>query len=771
MHESYDQYDLCQHTERNGGLYTADQRMRRTDQRGTRQNPNGDRRGLECPEERDHYPWWHPSPWIDIAVLSNEGGDTPCTDPEECETARCKYYLENSFNRNQKGYCDVEHGQGVDASAKTSTAEWTGNRWHNNRAACEAAGFVWYMKSLDDVLTGLPYPTCAKTQFSRVNHLGNSADATVDATTGGSDDAPHGVNANRYLWTIPSIPAGRGGNVFEGNDGGGMQSAYASCTLRMRYNISSSDFPQWPIDAQEVAHDWLQEMVDSANNSVTDYSPNTPLIQDPYIFIGPGDDAESTDRFLSLAVNTNQYGRTFQDRSYKFAVRRRPTTAAASNDQTDTPKVPTTETDDKIYNINVRGKRGNIVQTFPAVEYDFVPNSLAVDVGDFVHFQWTGSDYNPRRGCNDAEGGPPDPNDFVGTSSSNSRADRSNLVFMNTMAENVPKDMEGTPTGGSDATFAAKAAAQKTASLEDVPCADSDACHDTIVRLAYLNQQSDGGALQVSSPSLRRRSSRGVVGVVAVASWLRPLTPHAPLQLRRGAGCLSTEELDDISNKNERENHSRNCAKLNAKPYPYFDGGLVKMARPGKYAYFSSRNNNLSNRDQTGIICVRGTDSNGEVFTCDVDGDTGALEDENRAVSTAEVRDISQTAMAASRCNEEASSNAAANNQGASSCILQAKAGLSDILTSESFTIEQQDNDAMGSGNALACTELRFTYPSGQTKFINGVGLAIGLLFVGLCSAWACVFSYNRLKAYRTAGMKFTDTESWKRDKGRDEFL
>lgn len=64
MHESFDQYQLCQRTERNRGLYTADQRVNRNDQRGTRQNPNGNRRGLECPEERDYYPWWHPSPWI-----------------------------------------------------------------------------------------------------------------------------------------------------------------------------------------------------------------------------------------------------------------------------------------------------------------------------------------------------------------------------------------------------------------------------------------------------------------------------------------------------------------------------------------------------------------------------------------------------------------------------------------------------------------------------------------------------------------------------------
>lgn len=77
MHESYDQYQLCQRTERNKGLYTADQRINRNDQRGTRQNPNGNRRGLECPEERDYYPWWHPSPWI--------GEDVPLM----CTVARC----------------------------------------------------------------------------------------------------------------------------------------------------------------------------------------------------------------------------------------------------------------------------------------------------------------------------------------------------------------------------------------------------------------------------------------------------------------------------------------------------------------------------------------------------------------------------------------------------------------------------------------------------------------------------------------------------------
>jgi len=38
------------------------------------------------------------------------------------------------------------------------------------------------------------------------------------------------------------------------------------------------------------------------------------------------------------------------------------------------------------------------------VEYDFTPQDLKVNQGDYVHFQWTGSDFNEQRNPNNGEG-------------------------------------------------------------------------------------------------------------------------------------------------------------------------------------------------------------------------------------------------------------------------------------------------------------------------------------------------------------------------------
>ena len=94
----------------------------------------------------------------------------------------------------------------------------------------------------------------------------------------------------------------------------------------------------------------------------------SPVQQNPYVNIG----GKSSP--LRLAINTAQYGRVFQDRSHVFKLRPRPAELRGA----------------RIFNLNVRGKRGNIVQVYPAVEYDFAPTRLEIKEGDLVHIQWTG---------------------------------------------------------------------------------------------------------------------------------------------------------------------------------------------------------------------------------------------------------------------------------------------------------------------------------------------------------------------------------------------
>lgn len=137
-----------------------------------------------------------------------------------------------------------------------------------------------------------------------------------------------------------------------------------------------------------------------------------PLAQDPVAdWLGLGENGLDTSRLLQLQVNTNQFGRTFEDRTHTFLVMERPA---------DVPM------DRRIVNLNIRGRRGNIVQVYPSVEYDFIPSDLSVEVGTLLHFQWTGSDANNNNNAGNGRAG----------------TDRSNLVQVQSRAETIPLPLE-----------------------------------------------------------------------------------------------------------------------------------------------------------------------------------------------------------------------------------------------------------------------------------------------------------------------------------------
>ncbi|XP_054752094.1 protein DD3-3-like [Lytechinus pictus] len=394
LQEQWEAYDACYIRERNAGLFTADQKLKNNNQGYssaifTRQNPNGQRRGYECPEERDYYPYWHPTQWRDAAILVGD-------------VSECEYYQAESFNVKEKYEC-VEYytnnGQRKHASRYNNEADCTANdgEWLpfvnylekapgnlNTEQACNAASgngvtYVWgrpWNGQDEECLVALQAPDCQQAPWTRVNHNGNT----------------RGGEASRYTMTLPYFPSQ---NTMR-------------CAMRLRYNISTDDYDPWNTT--------------SAQNQDTANNVQSPVQQNPYVNIG----ADNTP--LRLAINTAQFGRVFQDRSHAFKVMPRPQTAEIQAA--------------KIYNLNVRGKRGNIVQTYPAVEYDFMPNRLEITPEDMVHIQWTGS----NRHNNNAPGGDGQTGD---AGEGQGGTDRSNFVQMSNTMENYP-----TPFNDANSMFA-----------------------------------------------------------------------------------------------------------------------------------------------------------------------------------------------------------------------------------------------------------------------------------------------------------------------------
>jgi len=336
MHEPYEWYQACKSRNRNKGLFIADREEEgglndgRADSRFTRQNNNGNRHGYECPEERDYYPYWAPTPWKDVAILTHD-------------TDWCGYYKSESQNKKDRYQC-------WDTAQEEVAPPIT-------KGECEATpGWKW--KKVGS--WGIPAPACEQAPISRENHLGHG----------------YGVHNNFFNWTLPTD-----------SEEGCIKGDKCDCVLRIRYNISTGDLGK-------NGNRPDKKFIDLKSNAA-----KSPVYQDDIVKV------EGLS-FL-LAVDTTQYGRTFQDRSHVFHIQNRPK---------DVPK------DSRIFNLNVRGKRGNIVQTYPSTEYDFTPSYLNVKVNDYIHFHWTGCDYNPAGNAGEGTDG----------------TDRSNIVQVSDSNKNYP---------------------------------------------------------------------------------------------------------------------------------------------------------------------------------------------------------------------------------------------------------------------------------------------------------------------------------------------
>jgi len=306
----------------------------------------------------------------------------------------------------------------------------TDGRYYNNQKDCQGAGFTWLEDSTLMNLKGgkLDPPTCRQAPWSRDNHLGNGVQGY----------------ANTLDWALPKS---------NGKD-------TATCVLRMRYNISTNDYDGW-------------------NTFANMNGANSPIQDNPTVPIGTVGGVPTS---LKLALNTDQYGRTFEDRSSTFFIK---------------PRGDGVSSGDVIYNLNVKGQRGNIVQNYPSVEYDFSPSVLTVTPSDCIHRQVTGSNNTP-----------------AGAGEGRESTDRSNFVEIKKPSVNYPRylnDITMIKDPLSDAGFATvKAWAlqyQSDGQLDDArPYFDFGVtCGTPIGAYNYMSSRTN---------NFTNRSQKGVINVV-----------------------------------------------------------------------------------------------------------------------------------------------------------------------------------------------------------------------------------------------------------------
>lgn len=279
--------------------------------------------------------------------------------------------------------------------------------------------------------------------------------------------------------------------------------------------------------------DYAPYTTDSDCNQNNNQQNQSPVQQNPTVDVGVEMQG------LRLALNTAQTGRTFQDRSHVMRVMRKPTGE---------PGTAAMQAAPKILNVNVQGKRGNIVQTFPAVEYDFWPKIAEVNVGDCIAFQWTGSNtHNNGNPAGDGQAG--DAGEGRGGS------DRSNLVQIIDKNSTYPAPMDKNLV----TDFFQNSKVYRTYTGELVNSGQGNTAKDAQVYFAsagYFNTVS-----QIANDNALQNNQDNVGG----NARLQVLLNNSPASMRGMTVCPEV---------------------------------------PGEYEFTCSRNNNFSNRDQKLTIKV-----------------------------------------------------------------------------------------------------------------------------------------------------------------------
>jgi len=193
------------------------------------------------------------------------------------------------------------------------------------------------------------------------------------------------------------------------------------------------------------------------------------------------------------------------------------------------------------------------VQTYPAHEYDFVPNRLHVTAAtDLIHLQWTGSNTHNNNPNNDNAGDGQGGDAGEGTDGT----DRHNFVQILDMDLNYPAPLDKW---------------QSNSFFTDLECHKLDG---TLIGTAAAGQVNRDCALWLATSGYYRTTTA-----------VQGFTTNADITQTTAQTTALSVTLDNA-------------------PPSLIGGVVLKANTPGSYNYIASRNNNFSNRSQKGTIVV-----------------------------------------------------------------------------------------------------------------------------------------------------------------------